>query len=624
MKRKIFSILFALVLVMSFSLVAAVPVAAATIDVTNAMNTADINTAIADATDGDVVQFADGEYNLTEPLVVGVVGVTLTGDITTPDNVVVNAPTGITDMDCFQVKVSDVTIQGFKIQGAQDGASGDGYQNAGVAIGAYWAAAPYSIRGLENIDISYNEFVDCSKGIFMYHVKDTTVSYNTFTTTEGQGPDNFLDKVAWNGDGVHVFLETEEDYPTGNNISFNTMENVRVGIILNGGEDFPGEPPDAWDFSGTTIEGNTMTAVWNAGIILQRASGTAASPIIIKDNNIDTSIGGRIGDEDNEHGLISVHGDYTEITGNTLTNSDEHGLWVDGSHHMVEGNIVTSNTKDGIHVGWYKQFESVWGSLLEITRADITINFNNIVGNTEYGVQNTDDGFTLDATNNWWGGTAGPDINTNPYYAEAGASGQKNDSVSTYVDYIPWLIHTDLVSGWNIYSTPIACGTSTDTIPEALDLWTADASKVTAVYYFNGSSQAFEIATTSLTLTPLVPVYLEMSAAATIDVISSTSNTAPPSQTAYAGWNLIGLAQLYSMPAEDALASAYYVAGADNIGYSQVVSPGLGQAAWNATRKAAIDTLSGKTMAPCEGYWMYMVNQGILAGFTSTPITELP
>jgi len=266
---------------------------------------------------------------------------------------------------------------------------------------------------------------------------------------------------------------------------------------------------------------------------------------------------------------------------------------------------------------------------------DVIVNYNAFPTDTVLGTKAIFNDMTgasvdLDAWYNYWGAATGPDDDgdKNPYYVQADTADAAK--VTTGVDFIPWMIHADLVSGWNIWSTPIASGTATNTITEALDLlWTSgttDSTKFVIGYYFDSSAspQEWVEVTLATSVTPLQAVYLNMSAAATIDVCISTSYTAPPSQTAYAGWNLIGLAELYSMDAEDALASAYYVAGANNIGYSQVVSPGLGQTVWSAMRGALIDTASNQLMLPTEGYWVNMVNQGTLAGFTSTPITELP
>lgn len=62
---------------------------------------------------------------------------------------------------------------------------------------------------------------------------------------------------------------------------------------------------------------------------------------------------------------------------------------------------------------------------------DVTINYCNIYGNTEYGIRN----YTTDIINaeyNWWGDVSGP------YHPDSNPSGL-GDTVSDWVDFIPWL-----------------------------------------------------------------------------------------------------------------------------------------------------------------------------------------
>ena len=69
---------------------------------------------------------------------------------------------------------------------------------------------------------------------------------------------------------------------------------------------------------------------------------------------------------------------------------------------------------------------------------DVDIHYNNIAGNTEYGVQDYDGDNDVDATNNWWGhasGPSGPDGRTTKKGKEIG----KGDAVSANVDWDPWL-----------------------------------------------------------------------------------------------------------------------------------------------------------------------------------------
>lgn len=368
------------------------------------------------------------------------------------------------------------------------------------------------------------------------------------------------------------------------------------------------------DVTASTFDGNSFPLINRVDSGIYMAPGTTADQTITISNNTFAGMGLREHDSA-QMGCAAIELDGVggiTIESNTIVNSND-GIYLRGVNALTGDVTIQYNTIIG----------NVWG--IEVkdgvgTVGTITANYNAIVGNTTYGFENAETDITVDAKYNWWGNVAGPHIGTNPYDAHAGSI---ND-VSNNVDYIPWLIHTELASGWNIYSTPIALDSSCDTIGDALDIWTADSGNFVIAYYFDSSASTphWASATTATALTPLQAIYVKMSAAATIDVWNNSSYTAPPSQTMYVGWNLIGLAELYSKAAEDALASAYYVAGANNIGYSQIVSPGLGQTAWSAMRGSAIDTVSSQTMAPCEGYWMNMVNQGILAGFTSTPIAE--
>ncbi len=57
------------------------------------------------------------------------------------------------------------------------------------------------------------------------------------------------------------------------------------------------------------------------------------------------------------------------------------------------------------------------------------INYNNITGNTGYGVNNVDSAVLIDASYNWWDDPSGP----------GGWGPGTGDSVSRYVDYEPWL-----------------------------------------------------------------------------------------------------------------------------------------------------------------------------------------
>lgn len=388
-----------------------------------------IQAAIDAASAGHTITCAAGTYSPTSPIAVDK-QLTLTGNTITPSNVVVNAPTSGIDRDCFQVKANGVTIQGFKIAGAHFGGWGNGWQNAGIMVGNDGATHGTTLMddattydGL-SVTITHNEITDCENGMYLYEIHDSTITYNTIT--------NGHHGCFWCGDGIHLYFESGTEYVTDNNVSHNTMDNVRNGMMFNSGNNVI-----THDFSGNNVEHNTMTNVWNTGIIFQAGSGTAGSPITIKNNSIDTSTGAKPGDEQNENGLITVYTDYTEITGNTVTNSLHHGIWVDGSHHTVTGNTVTSNAKDGIHVGHYKEVEPVYGAFGDLTRTDINIHFNNIYGNTEDGLDGTQADEEVDAKHNYWGDDSGPSGGLADPATGTLANGT-GDRVSANVLFDPW------------------------------------------------------------------------------------------------------------------------------------------------------------------------------------------
>ena len=365
------------------------------------------------------------------------------------------------------------------------------------------------------------------------------------------------------------------------------------------------------DVTGSTFDGNSFPPgidpirCVDSGIYL--ATGTTADQTITISNNIFEGMGLR---DSGTKGCAAIElagvGGIT-IESNTIVNSND-GIWFQGE--ALTGDVtIQNNTIIG----------NAWG--IEVkdgvgTVGTITANYNKIMGNTTNGLLNEETDVTVDAQYNWWGNAAGPNILTNPYDTYAGSI---ND-VSANVDYIPWLIHTTLVANeWNIYSTPIALDSSCDTLAEALAVW--GSSHVDAAWYYDSSGTTPHWAVAS-SLTPLQAIYLHTTAADTIDVWFGSSYTAPPSRVMYQGWNLVGPAELYQMYVNGALLSAYYGTSSTQTidGYSQAISPAVNQTYWTYLRG---EQSLPKNFVPTNGYWVYMVNQGTLGGFTSTPITEV-
>ena len=138
----------------------------------------------------------------------------------------------------------------------------------------------------------------------------------------------------------------------------------------------------------------------------------------------------------------------TEITNNTVTGYTKGAAITFEAHYgreLPKDVTVEHNTLTGNSIGVY-----VFDTQTEL--AAITVNFNNIEGNSRYGVWN-EGGETLDATKNWWGAGGGP----------SGVGPGSGDDVSRKVLYSPWL-------GAELGSEPMTWGVDpTGLIQEAID-----------------------------------------------------------------------------------------------------------------------------------------------------------
>jgi len=244
-----------------------------------------------------------------------------------------------------------------------------------------------------------------------------------------------------------------------------------------------------------------------------------------------------------------------------------------------------------------------------------------------------------DASLNWWGDISGPEEATN----NPGGTG---DAVTGDIDCWPWLTRVSqtviddniayfgspmvrLNTGWNIISTPIALDPACDTWGDYKTLGDGLAVDTGATtYYFDAENQVYGQVLDTYQLEPCEAIYVKMASADTAAILYSP-NVSVPSRTLYAGWNLVGLAYLGEevpgLKANEALISVAEVTGGLT-GYSVVVSPSVNQTPWIYTGGAIADwdgegSAPDGWMLPTYGYWVFMLNDGTLAGFTFTPIS---
>ena len=169
-----------------------------------------------------------------------------------------------------------------------------------------------------------------------------------------------------------------------------------------------------------TIQGNTMrdfsSSVDPSMTAGRGVEGSNNNHITISDNTFENS----------RDAITMWIVTNIEIDGNTITNSDRYGINIKGQNINIINNEITGSGDSGVNIAEF-----------DILTQNVNVNFNNIVGNTNYGIKNEWSG-EVDAENNWWGhasGPSGPDGRT----SKKGKVIGKGDAVSANVDWNPWL-----------------------------------------------------------------------------------------------------------------------------------------------------------------------------------------
>ncbi len=106
---------------------------------------------------------------------------------------------------------------------------------------------------------------------------------------------------------------------------------------------------------------------------------------------------------------IMILGGNPTISDNIIDNCSDYGIYCNHAYPMIKNNNLLEN-----NIAVYCT-----------SSAQPIINFNNILANTTYGVQNTTASLVVDAKYNWWGHASGP----------SGEGPGTGDVVSEYVDF---------------------------------------------------------------------------------------------------------------------------------------------------------------------------------------------
>jgi len=487
--------------------------------------------------------------------------------------------------------IDATTIKGVATNAVYPGPAHIDILSSGVKISGFTIASPNVAAGqyyggvvphAPNIEISNNTFV--LSGAYCVAIQ---------TLWSGWGGDISGLKVHGNTFGgtatIYQAIFINHDLGAGvATVSDNTMSgNVRRGVAV--------------ERSNVVISGNKMSSTLATGtvdgiIVLQGNPSPVIGSITIMDNTVSGFNNG-------------IHLGQDWLGGLTLQNV------------VVKGNTVTAN-KVGI--------------LVSSSADGVVVNYNDIDGNTELGLENTD-GANLNALYNWWGHAIGPNHDTlNP-------GGQLN-AVTGNADFSPWLYKPleqfahdapclagsvvlaneaeeiepgSYAGGWNSFSTPFTLDASANTVSELLALTAESDLFILRAQCFDPATQQWVIVIINNSvygadyqINPGEGLFIQVSSKGGLPILVATATTQPPMRNLVAGWNLIGLPSLEEQTVAHALSG---------VSYSMVLSPKPpNDVAWIVPP----DIATTEKLLLGKAYWLAMAEPGILFGSTYTPVAS--
>ena len=476
-----------------------------------------------------------------------------------------------------EISAADVTLQGFTIQNFKADAShdlaavfvhGDSAIIEGNTIADITTADPGGNPFGIGIDVTANS-VDVT-GNTVHDVDSIGIRVRARFGEPGIRMTGVIlqDNTVYNtgNSGVLVVGNVTDITINNGNEIYNSLEPTPYSLFIAHG------PDDGVAPSYVTVEGNTIYGGYSNVII------AGASYVTISGNTITGAIP-LPSNPDVKGKNIYILDDYLFGT-NTLSTNIE---------------IINNDIQNG---GYGVRIATGTGDASQMA-ATTTINYNDIYGNTEYGVENTISTAVVDATYNWWGDASGPTHADNPFGI--------GDAVSANVDFDPWLLAEGsttyynktlaLKDGWTLVSTDKEVTTGTAWVTPVL------AYKYTP----SGSFVEADLAD----LEPPTALYVKTAGGGGVGINYAEVGPAVYSKELEAGWNLISSS---SDTTANALLSQlrYVIFGTQQgAGLATLVSQGDYNQFSNSfylptLTDANWDALGDYTLNPFDGYWAYM------------------
>ena len=296
---------------------------------------------------GDTINVADGEYTITSKILVNK-GVTITGNIANPENVVVQYDP-VANLLIFDMRASNATIQGIKTTG---GKSGFWFDQSGVTgctishciIDTVNEYGIYMKNGGSGHTIEYTTISNTGQ---IYVGAPAVLIENSLNVTLNG---NILSSISDKGIFVRVCAAS------------NTGERVEVTNNTLSGCNYP--CVQVYKSPYTIVDGNTISSTNDKGInIIGPNANSAAERVELTNNIISGCPWGAI---------LVTHDRYTYIHGNNIGPTGDKGITIGNGENIitadkrieVSDNTITGTKYPGIQVAWAVPYTHIYNNTL--------------------------------------------------------------------------------------------------------------------------------------------------------------------------------------------------------------------------------------------------------------------